>query len=392
MKVTIPVDQLTAWTTTASRALPAKPPVPVLAGLLLEATEDGRLSIGGFDFEVSTRTCGPVEVGEPGRVLVSGRLLGDIARTLPKGSHAQLQLEGPRLVLTAGSARFTLPTLPVDEYPALPALPDRTATVDGQTLADAVAQVAVAAGRDDTLPSLTGIYCEFDLQHQALWLVATDRYRVAARRIPITPAPGAVLPAPKPKPALPDQEPATPRLPGVLIPARTMTDTAKALADQSVDLAVTEGLAALSAPGLRTTTRLLEGEFPRWQALVPSEFATTVQIDRAALADVVGRVAVVAPANTPIRLHIDNSTQQIWVEAGHGDDAQAVDQVTADIDGDTVDIAFNPAYLTAALRSMADPRVRIGIRSSTKPALLTGTDQDDQDPDHLHIVMPVRLS
>jgi len=394
VKLTLPVDQLTALTTTAARSLPARPPVPVLAGLLLDATEDGSLSVAGFDYEVSIQaTDRTTEVGEPGRTLVSGRLLHDITKTLPKGATAQLELDAVRLVLTAGSARFTLPTLPVDEYPTLPTTPKRTATVDGQALADAVAQVAVAAGRDDTLPQLTGIYAEFDLEQQAVWLVATDRYRVAARRVPITPAPGATLPAPKTQPTLPDQEPPAPRLPGVLIPARTLADTAKALADQPVDLAVTEGLVALSTPGLRTTTRLLEGEFPRWRVLVPSEseFATTVVVDRDALADAVGRVAVVAQANTPVRLHVDSGAQQIWVEAGSGDDAQAVDEVVAQVEGDVLDIAFNPAYLLAALRSIADPMVRIGMRSSTKPALVTGSDQDTQDPEHLHILMPVRL-
>ena len=393
MKVTIPVDQLTAWTTTASRALPAKPPVPVLAGLLLDATQDGRLSIGGFDFEVSTRTCGPVEVGEPGRVLVSGRLLGDITRTLPKGSHAQLQLEGPRLVLTAGSARFTLPTLPVDEYPALPQMPERSATVDGELLAAAVAQVVVAAGRDDTLPVLTGVYLEVDLEQQQLTMAATDRYRFAVRRMPFTPAPGITLPVPKAAaPTLPDEEPKPPRLPGFLIPARGLTDIVKALGDQDVDLALTEGMAAFTTPALRTTTRLLEGEFPRWRALVPTQFVTEVLVDRDALAEAVGRVATVAQTNTPIRLHVDADAQTIRAEGGSGDDAQAVDELPADIEGDTMGIAFNPAYLLAALRSVADPKIRISLQSSTKPALVTGSDQDQDDPEHFHILMPVRLS
>jgi DNA polymerase-3 subunit beta len=392
VKFSVPVDQLAALTATASRSLPARPPVPVLAGLLLEATENGLLSLAGFDYEVSTQaTDRATEVGEPGRILVSGRLLNDITKALPKSGTAQLELDGVRLVLTCGSARFTIPTLPVDEYPALPALPERTVTVDGEALAVAVAQVAVAAGRDDTLPVLTGVYMEFDLEQQLAWLVATDRYRFAVRRIAIVPAPGATLPAPKAKPVLPDQEPPAPRLPGVLIPARTLSDTVKALGDQPVDLAVTKGLVALTTPGLHTTTRLIEGDYPGWRMLVPSEFATTVVVDRDALADVVARVSVVAAANTPVRLRIDADAQRIWVQAGHGDDAQGVDETDAQITGTDLDVAFNPAYLLAALRSMADPQVRIGLPSPTKPALLTGADQDQQDPEHLHILMPVRL-
>ncbi|MEY9961350.1 DNA polymerase III subunit beta [Streptacidiphilus sp. MAP5-52] len=392
MKFTLPVEQLAVLTATASRSLPSRPPIPVLAGLLLDVDADGPLSLSAFDYEVSTQATDRAEVGEPGRVLVSGRLLGDITKTLPKSGTAQLELDGVRLVLTCGSARFTLPTLPVEEYPALPALPARTATVDGEVLADAVAQVAVAAGRDDTLPQLTGVYCEFDQEQQQMWLAATDRYRFAVRRIPITFVPGAVLPVPKAPPVLPDQEPPAPRLPGVLIPARTLADTVKTFGEQPVDLAVTEGLVALASVGLRCTTRLLEGEFPRWRSLVPSEFATTVVVDRDALADVVARVAVVAASNTPVRLRIDADAQRIWVQAGSGDDAQGVDETDADVTGADLNVAFNPAYLRDALRSFADPKVRIGLPSSTKPALLTGVDQGQDDPAHFHILMPVRLS
>jgi DNA polymerase-3 subunit beta len=296
------------------------------------------------------------------------------------------------MVLTAGSARFTLPTLPIDEYPTLPQIPVRTATVAGELFAAAVAQVAVAAGRDDTLPVLTGVYLEVDLEQRQLTMAATDRYRFAVRRVPFTPAPGITLPVPKVNPVLPDEEPKPPRLPGFLIPARTLADIVKSLGDQDVDLALTEGMVAFATPALRTTTRLLEGEFPRWRALVPTEFATEVLVDRDALAEAVGRVATVAQSNTPIRLHVDSETQTIRVEAGSGDDAQAVDELPADIEGDTLGIAFNPAYLVAALRSVADSNIRLSLQSSTKPALVTGSDQDQDAPEHLHILMPVRLS
>jgi DNA polymerase III sliding clamp (beta) subunit (PCNA family) len=182
VKLELPVDQLTAWTTTVSRSLPAKPPVPVLAGLLLEATEDGDLTMSAFDFEVSTRTRGRVEVGEPGRALVSGRLLTEIARKLTKDATAQLHLDGVRLVLIAGSSRFTLPTLPVEEYPSLPQLEERSGTVDGELLAAAVAQVAIAAGRDDTLPVLTGVYAEVDLQQRQITETCA---RLVSDRVPL---------------------------------------------------------------------------------------------------------------------------------------------------------------------------------------------------------------
>lgn len=126
-----------------------------------------------------------------------------------------------------------------------------------------------------------------------------------------------------------------------------------------------------SAPGLRTTTRLVEGAFPCRQALVPGDFAIVVLADRDALAVAVGRVAVVTQTDAPIRLHVDSGAQQIRVEAGHGDNARAVDEVVAETEGDVEDIAFNQAFLLAALRPVADPLVRIGIQPSTRPAPIT---------------------
>ena len=118
------------------------------------------------------------EVADPGTVLVSGRLLADIARSLP-ARPVDIASDGSKVVITCGSARFTLQTLPVEEYPELPALPETSGTVDGALLAEAVGQVAVAAGRDDMLPTLTGIRVE--IEGESVTLAATDRYRLAVR-------------------------------------------------------------------------------------------------------------------------------------------------------------------------------------------------------------------
>jgi len=163
-----------AWT---ARSLPARPPVPVLAGLLLEAGPDG-LSLSGFDYEVSARVTIAADVLEPGRALVSGRLLADISRSLP-ARPVEISTEGPKVQLVCGSARFSLLTLPVEDYPTLPEMPGVTGTLSSSLFATAVAQVAIAAGRDDTLPVLTGIRVEID--GDTVTLAATDRYRLAVR-------------------------------------------------------------------------------------------------------------------------------------------------------------------------------------------------------------------
>ena len=165
-----------AWT---ARSLPARPAVPVLAGVHLSATDDS-LSVSGFDYEVSTQVDVDVNVITTGQALVSGRLLADITRSLPP-HPVDVSVDGSRVIISCGSSRFTLPTMPIEDYPRLPAMPGTAGTVSGSVFAQAVAQVAIAAGKDDTLPMLTGVRMEID--GERLTLAATDRYRLAVREL-----------------------------------------------------------------------------------------------------------------------------------------------------------------------------------------------------------------
>jgi len=149
-----PLAEAVAWT---ARALPARPTAPVLAGMRLQAGSE--LTLSTFDYEVSAQSTIPVQADEPGTVLVSGRLLAEIVRSLP-ARPVDLSTDGTRTTVKCGSATFTLMLLPADEYPTLPEMPEVTGTVGADTFASAISQVGIAAGRDDTLPALTGIRME----------------------------------------------------------------------------------------------------------------------------------------------------------------------------------------------------------------------------------------
>src|ERR1700747_772716 len=191
-----------AW---VARTLPTRPTVPVLAGVVLTGSDDG-LTISGFDYEVSAEVRLAAEIASPGTVLVSGRLLSDITRALPN-KPVDFDVDGNRVALTCGSARFSLPTMPVEDYPTLPALPEGTGTLPADLFAEAISQVAIAAGRDDTLPMLTGIRVE--ISGDTVVLAATDRFRLAVRELTWSAF-------------SPDIEAA------VLVPAKTLAEAAKA--------------------------------------------------------------------------------------------------------------------------------------------------------------------
>src|SRR6266540_3497095 len=192
-----------AWT---AKSLPSRPSVPVLAGVLLRVS-DGMLQVSGFDYEVSSQVTVDVHADADGATLVSGRLLAEITKALP-AKPVDFAAVGTHVEITCGSARFTLPTMPVEDYPTLPEMPEMAGTVESAVFAAAVSQVAVAAGRDDTLPMLTGVRIE--LEADKLTLLATDRYRLAVRELEWrSDSPDISLAA--------------------LVPARTLNDTAKTL-------------------------------------------------------------------------------------------------------------------------------------------------------------------
>jgi len=363
-----------AWT---ARSLPARPPAPVLAGLLLRA-EDGQLTVSGFDYEVSARSEVATDVEEAGTALVSGKLLAEITRSLPN-RPVELATEGTKVILVCGTSRFTLQTMPVDDYPALPQMPGGTGAIAGSTFAAAVAQVAVAAGKDDTLPFLTGVRVE--INGDTLRLAATDRYRLAVREIMW-------------KPDRADAEAVA------LVPAKTLHDISKSLTSgEWVTIALSgedgkegDGLIGFEAGGRRTTTRLLEGEFIKYNALFPAEYTGAAVIETAPLIEAVKRVALVAERNTPIRMNFSGG--QVTLEAGSGDEAQASESMDAVFEDADISVAFNPGYLLEGLGAIDAPYAQLSYTTSTKPAVLTGRPAVDaeHDPAYRYLIMPIRLS
>lgn len=364
-----------AWT---ARSLPNRPSVPVLAGLLVETAGDG-LTLSGFDYETSTRATLPAEVSDDGRALVSGRLLSEIVKSLP-AKPIDVALEGTKVQVTCGSARFSLQTMPVEEYPQLPQMPTSSGTIKAEEFATAVAQASAAAGRDEMLPLLTGVRLE--LEGSTISLMATDRFRASLRELAWFPESGDASAQ-------------------ALVPAKVLNETARSLISGSdVTIAMSAGDTGDGLIGFegvvgngtrRTTTRLLEGDFPRVRQLFQAQAETVAYVSTSQLVDAVKRVALVAERNTPVRLTFSDG--HLLLEAGSGDEAQASESIEATIDGADISIGFNPHYLLEGLGVMSEPVVHLSFTQHTKPAALSGVREVGSDPDGAfrYLIMPVRL-
>ncbi|MGL5857240.1 MAG: DNA polymerase III subunit beta [Angustibacter sp.] len=376
MKFQVERDVLAEAVTWAARGLPNRPPVPVLAGLLIKVSSEGQLILSAFDYEVSAEISVAADVEKEGVALVSGRLLADISKNL-QAKPVQVAADGAKVSVTCGPSRFSLLTMPVDDYPELPAMPRTVGSISGDAFATAVQQVTIAAGRDDTLPILTAVRVE--VSDSTMTLLSTDRYRLAMRTLAWSPADTAAEAV-------------------ALIPARTLSETARALGPGlDVELSLGnpgtgDGLVGFTAGSRRTTSRLLDGEYPKVTSIFPTTSDARAVVDTAGLIEAVKRVALVAERNTPVRLKFEPTV--VTIEAGQGEDAQASEQMSVALDGDELQIAFNPQYLLDGLGALHQPYARLSFTHPTKPALLTGQPEPDAEPDSTfqYVLMPVRLA
>ncbi len=375
MRFRVDRDVLAEAVTWTARSLPTRPPVPVLAGVRIDVDDDGVVQLSSFDYEVSARSEIAADVSEKGTVLVSGRLLAEISRSLP-AKPVDMVLDGTKVSVTCGASRFTLLTMPVEDYPALPAMPDVIGTVAGDQLAEAVAQVTVAASRDDTLPLLTGVRME--IEGDTMALLATDRYRLALRELRWTPTRTDISEV-------------------ALVRARTLNDAARSLGgSDQVTIALSTGagvdLIGFEAGGRHTTSLLVDGDYPAVRRLFPDETPIHAVVDKAALTEAAKRVALVAERNTPIRLAF--SEGQVVLDAGQGDDAQASEALEATLVGEDITVAFNPQYLLDGLGAIATPLVRLSFTHPNKAVEFTGQAALDGDDDksYRYLLVPIRFA
>ncbi|MGP1484310.1 DNA polymerase III subunit beta [Actinomyces naeslundii] len=374
MKLRVDRDILAEAVTWTARSVPARPPVPVLAGVRLEA-KSSSLILASFDYEVSAHCEVAADVEEDGVVLVSGRLLADIAKALPN-KPVDLEVDGNKVAVSCGSARFSLAAMAAGDYPALPVMPAVAGTIDAHDLARAVAQVSIAASRDDTLPLLTSV--QMEVKGSSLVLMATDRYRLAMRELTWSPA---------------NTELST----TALLKARTLSDVAKSLTssgDVTVALSsesTASSLIGFEAGGRRTTSLLTDGDYPPVRRLFPESTSIHATVGTDELIAAVRRVSLVADRSTPI--HMSFTQGNLELDAGQGDDAQATEQLVAHLEGDDISTAFNPGYLLDGLGALNQPYVRLDFTHASKPAVLTGMDSigGTEDSTFRYLLMPIRF-
>jgi DNA polymerase-3 subunit beta len=347
LKFQVNKDVLSEAVSFAVRLLPQRTTLPILGGILIEADANAlRLSV--FDYEVSAQAEIVAKVETSGRVLVSGRLLSEIASKLPN-APVEFATDGTKVTVSCGSTKFSLLTMPVEEYPTLPEIPAVSGTITGEAFANAVSQIAVAASKDDVTPVLTGV--QIEASEKSLSFVATDRYRVALREAAWNgnkSAEGAVA----------------------LVPARTLQEVAKTFGNQGeIQISIAKSddreMIAFKANNRSVTSLLLKGNFPPVKSLFPSDIDNYAVVTTQDLIDSTRRVSLVLEREAPLRFNFEDG--KVSLEATGNETAQASESISAELEGKEIVVSLKPQFLIDGLAGLHSEFVKIAFTNNDNP-------------------------
>ena len=368
MKIVSSRDQFLAQLGVAARAASARSAVQALSGVMVSA-EDGQAELRATDMELGVRVATEASVERAGSVVLPGRLLLDVVRSLP-GDELTLDYRASEedVEVVSGTAQFRLRVLPASEFPKLPEPGDEDAMrVPASAFVETIERVARSASRDETRPHLTGVLVS--ASGRELRMVATDSYRLSVKETALeTPVEGSLE---------------------INVPARTLQELSRiagAVAVDEIEIWALENQAIFSVGHITLSSRLVEGRFPNYRQLLPESYEHELRVSRAELLDVVRRVGLLAQKNAPLRLAFSDGTLE--VSAQTPDVGRAVESVPVPFKGEGLEIGFNPEFLRDGLESAESDELTFKLISPLRPGLIQSGDAGE----FTYLVMPIRLN
>lgn len=360
MRIRAQRDDLADVLSRANRAVGTRTALPVLQGLLCEVSGN-TLRVTGTDLDLTVRTQAEVEVMEEGRAVIPGRLLSEAVRKMPSGqvtigvSESDIEIQG-------NGPRFTLRPLNAEDFPAQEEMVNDGVEVDGEALAEAINQVTIAASGDGARPILTGVL--FETSDDGLRMVATDSYRLAKRDLSGVGLEGSGL-----------------------VPARGLRELPRTIGAPKVTAQLREREAVFSSERGTLRLRLIDGNFPKYQSLLPDSYPNHIVLDKEDLLEALGRVTLVAEDHIPVRLKLHEGGMEVSVS--RQDVGGETEHLSGQFTGseEEVAIAFNPRYLQDGVSAILGDSVRIRVIDSFKPGIIDG----GEDTNYLYLLMPVRV-
>lgn len=368
MKLTAPRESFVTALGHAGRSVSSRSTLPSLGGVLFKATPEG-LVLRATDMEMGiSLTLNDVTVEREGTVLLPGRLLADVARSLPAGDVTlEVRSEQRDVELTAGDARFHFRTLPAEDFPKLPEVEGDAATLPSGPLAETIDRVARAASRDEVRPILTGVLVQ--AEGDSLTMVATDSYRLSVKHTKLETSLAQPIDA--------------------NVPARALRELARLIGQGSADaveISLSRNQVVFKLDNVALSSRLIEGQFPSWRQLIPESFDHELRLPREELLEKTRRVAQLAQRNAPLRFAFAEG--ELTVAAETPDIGDAAEGMPAPYSGEPLEIAFNPQFLIEGIETVEGDEIAVQISSPLRPGLLRPVGAEDFS----YLVMPIRLN
>lgn len=368
MRIICPKDLLLDRLQTVLKTVATKGSMPVLAGIRLRTSDKDRIELASTDMELSLRLDLKAKVEREGAAVLPGRLITDIVRSLPAGDIAvDFDEKEQAAAVTTSSAEFKVNCLPADDFPSLPEMPEgESFELEAGPLTRVINKVARAASRDDTRPVLTGILVKFNKGR--VKMVATDSYRLSVIESEV-------------KSTLKEKK-------EVIVPRASLEELARLCSQEEAEkaeVAALDGQILFAIGGVLLSSRLIEGQFPNYQQLLPEEFKYEVSVDREELLEVAGRVGLMAQKNAPLRLKLEPGKMTISAQTPQV--GEASETMAVSYQEEEVEIGFNPDYLKDGIESLDEEQATLRLISPLRPGLIKGAGDE-----FLYLIMPVRLT
>jgi DNA polymerase-3 subunit beta len=351
-----------------ARGVSTRSAIQTLSGVLLRV-EDGTAELQATDTELGIRAGVESTVEREGAVVVPGRLLLDVARSLPNDSVTlEYDAAGQNVEVKSGSATFHLRTLPLEDFPKLPEPSgDVAISVPAAAFVETIDRVARSASRDETRPHLTGVLVT--AAGTSLRMVATDSYRLSVKETSLE------------RPLSGELE--------VNVPARTLQELSRIASStgaEEITVTALENQVVFAVGDVVLSSRLVEGRFPNYQQLLPEAYEHELRVDRGELLEVVRRVGLLAQKNAPLRLAFSDG--QLEVSAQTPDIGEASESLPVPFKGEPLAIGFNPEFFRDGLESAETDELVLKLISPLRPGLI----QSGDDGGFIYLVMPIRLN
>jgi len=362
MKLKVTQENLAKALSYVARVANNKSTLPVLANVLLKI-EDNRLSMAATNLDIAIHNYVGAQIQSEGSITVPARLFQDLVAGLPSGV-IELEQDEHKLKITTDRFRSVVNGMPADDFPVMPAIEDGTTwTISAPLLKEGLQQVVIAASNDESRPVLTGVL--FQTVRGKLYIASTDSYRLAERQ-------------------LADVEENI----KLLIPASALQDVLRIINDFEGDVAVVHNdqQVQFKAGDVELVARLIEGNYPDYRKLIPSNFETTAILDRPEMINVIKVTSLFARESAgSVVVSVDEASESVWIRAVASQLGE--NNATADaVAKGTGSITLNSRYMLDAAQAMTGKKIEIAMNGKLEPVVF----RDPQSGNYVHIIMPLK--